>query len=71
VFNNYDPYDKIEELERDLALHAEYLQQFSEQLNQQSVLIERITDAMKDISKAISWLHIELEDIKGDERDIQ
>jgi uncharacterized coiled-coil protein SlyX len=71
VFNNYDPYDKIEELERDLALHAEYLQQFSEQLNQQSVLIERITDAMRDISKAISWLHIELENLRSDERDIQ
>lgn len=71
MFNNYDPYDKIEELERDLALHAEYLQQFSEQLNQQSVLIERITDAMRDISKAISWLHIELENLRSDERDIQ
>jgi uncharacterized coiled-coil protein SlyX len=71
MFHNYDPYAKIEELERDLAIHAEYLQQFSEQLNHQSQLVEQITDAMKDIVKTIAWLHIELENTRDDDKDLQ
>lgn len=55
--SDYDPYEKLMQLELDTLKMSHYLEQVSEQLQAQGALIERITEGNRQCAGVIEQLY--------------